>query len=557
MITTGFTGMLLVMVPCKSKSQSAELKAAIKFTDNEQYEKASSAFKALVAKDPANAENWFYFGENLFAAEKTDSAEVLYKKGWETNNKMPLNQIGLAKIQMSKGKTADAQTGIDAALNLFNEKGVKIKEEMKVRSYVEAAEALIEGPAKNTTKALDYAGKALAIDEKNIPAYIVKGDALFIADPLNATPSIEAYKQAIMLDMASPLAYSKLAYMYYRGGQNLFPKAIENYTEAIKRDANFAPAYIGRADAYYYSNKSDEAINDAKKYLELNKGNITAQKRYIGFLIAAKRYDEASTEVTKLEKMIGAQDPILNRLKGYVLYEKGDYKNALDAMTFFVTNYPQKDKINTTDYEYIGRIHGKMSNDSLMGYYFEKSISADPKNKMGLATEMIAFYKEKKNNKKQVQWYKKKIKYGSKDVNDWYYMGLAAYYADDCGACDTAFTEYVKSQPDFALAHYYLGWAKDCQDKSEPKAWTAKQAYETFLAKLKPEEMEKQNKKVSEAYFYLARYYYFSETKDYALSKCYATKVVTLNASESWVKSATDFMKYKEITAATASPDCK
>ena len=88
-ISVGLTAIALMAAPGKSKAQSAELKAAIKYTDNEQFEKATNAFKAMVAKDAANADAWYYFGENLLAAEKTDSAEVLYKKGWEANPKNP------------------------------------------------------------------------------------------------------------------------------------------------------------------------------------------------------------------------------------------------------------------------------------------------------------------------------------------------------------------------------------------------------------------------------------------------------------------------------------
>jgi Tfp pilus assembly protein PilF len=543
----------VLLISGKCKAQAPAYVQAIKLTDNEQFDKASSLFKSLIAKDAANADTYFYFGENLLAADKTDSAEILFKKGIEVNSKMPLNHIGLAKVYRSRLKNTDAQTSFDGAFNLFNEKGVKIKDEMKVRSYVEGAECMLMGLPKNTSKALELIKKALELDETNVAAYITKGDALFEADQLNATDPIAAYKTAYELDKTSPKALARQAYMWFRARQ--YQKAVDLYSEAIKTDVNFAPAYSGRGEALYYVNRLEDGIKDFEKYLAMNKGNNNARIRYAGFLHVAKKYDEALNEITAIEKTIGTEQVLLNRLKAYVLYEKADYANALKAMEFYMQKQTP-DKINATDYEYLGRIQWKLGNDGERDKNLEKAIDMDYKGKSTLITELIAAAKEKKDNVKQIYWYKKKIKNGSKDVNDWYYMGLCSYNADNYGLCDTAFTEYTKVMPDFALAYYYKGWAKDGLDKAEPKKWDAKESYEMFVSKLKPEEMEKNAKKLSEAYFYYARFHYFS-TKDFAISKCYATKVVTMNASETWVTAAKGFLNYKEIIAATAATDCK
>lgn len=545
----------LMMMSSTCEAQNSVLKDAIKMTDNEQFEKAAAVYKSVITKDPLNAEIYFYLGENVFAAEKTDSALMVFKKGIEVNSKYPLNHIGLAKVLRAKGKASEAQTSLDAAFALFNEKGVKIKDELKVRTYVEAAQALLEGIPASPDKALDYIGKALSMDEANVEAYIVKGDALFVKDELNATDPLNAYKKAAELDQTSAKTVARMGYMYYRAKQ--WQKSYDKYNEALKIDANFAPAYSGRGDASYYLNKLEEGLKDYQKYLELNKGNISARKRYAGFLFVAKKFDECLTEIMAIEKTIGTDDLMLNRLKGYVLYEKGDYTNALKAMEFYMKNQ-SADKISATDYEYMGRIQWKLGNDAERDKYLEKAIDLDPKNKITIATEIIGGYKEKKDNLNQIKWYRLKTKkWGSKDVNDYYYMGLCGYNIDSCKIVVESFSEYIKTMPDYALAYYYIAWGTDCMDKDEPKKWAAKEWYEKFVSKVKPEETEKMAKKISEAYFYFARYHYFAATPDYAMSKCYATKVATMNASETWVKAANDFMLYKEIKAATAAGECK
>lgn len=546
-VSVSLTVMTLAVVPGKSKAQSAELKAAIKLTNGEQFEKASATYKTMLAKDGMNAETWFYFGENLFAAEKLDSAETLYKKGWEVNPKNPLNQLGIAKVQRVRGKMSEAQTSMDAAFNLFNEKGVKIKDELKARVYTEAAEVLLEGTQKNTQKAIEYANKALELDEANVAAYMVKGDALFEADALNATEPLNAYKKAAELDKTSAKALERAAYMYYRG--RIYKSAIQYYTDALKIDANFAPAYSGRGDAYYYNNQPEDAIKDYQKYLELNKGNVTARKRYIGFLIVNKKYDEAQNEITSLEKTIGKEDPILNRLKGYALYEKGNYQGALDALLFFTSKY-QGDKINTTDYEYLGRAYGKTGNDSLMAQYFEKVLRMDYKNKQALATEMTALYKEKKNYKKQAYWYQLKTKLGSKDVNDYFYLGRTAYYAGLYEKSDSAWTEYIKTMGH--VADGYFGKAQ-AQQGMDPKneTWLAKDTYLTAISKVKlPDEQDKYKKTLESAYYYLGNYFSIAE-KNNGKAKCYYNKVVALATGSEVAAQVAKFLESKDIKAAT------
>ncbi|HLP14090.1 MAG TPA: tetratricopeptide repeat protein [Flavobacteriales bacterium] len=548
------TAVALVLMAGKCQAQSTALMQPIKMTDNEQFEKATSVFKTLVAKDPANAETWFYFGENLFAAEKRDSAEVLYKKGIEVNPKMPLNHIGLAKIYRVRDKNSEAQASLDAAWNLFNEKGVKIKDEMKVRAYVEGAEAWLEGTSKNPSKSLELVAKALALDENNVAAYIVKGDALFESNKLNATDPINAYKKAAELDPKSAKATARIGFMYYRAKQ--FDRSITNYNAAMGIEPNYAPAYRGRGDANVLNGKIEEGLKDYAKYLEMNKGSISARISYAGILFVAKKYAESLNEITEIEKVSGGTEPRVMRLKGYDLYELGKCAEALEIMNKFMEVCP-KDKITPTDYEYLSRIHGKCGSEEKRDENIEKAIMMDHANKLGLIDEIIAIYKEKKNYAKQVEWFKKRRAAGSKDVNDYFFMGQAAYNIDSCKIVEYAWTEYSKEMPDYAPAYYYVGWGQDCLDKLDVKTWVAKTAYETFVAKVKPEEVAKMNKKLAEAYFFLARYYYYSDKKDVGMSRCYLDKVITLNASEQWNAAAAELMKVKEIASATPAAECK
>ena len=546
--------LLLLAMGTSACAQTQVIKEGIKATDNEMFDKATSIFKGIISKEPTNAEAYYYLGENLLCAGKVDSALAVFKKGKEINDAMPLNTIGIGRVWNIKGNAKEAVSSIELVFNRFNEKGFKVKDEMKIRAYVEAAEAMLDGVNKNTAKALEYAGKAIAIDEYNAHSYIVKGDALYESDPLNATDPLSNYKKAAELDKTSAKALSKAAFMYYRG--RVYEKAIQMYTDALKNDPNFAPAYAGRGDANYYANKPNEAIDDYKKYLELNKGNVVARKKYAWFLFIQKKYDESLAEILEIEKAIGTDDPTTNRLKGYNSYEKSDFEVAKKCLELFMEK-GQQDKINSTDYEYLGRIYLKLANEEKMNENFNKAVTLDYKNKNSLIAEAIAYYDAKKNYKMIAFWYSRKVTLGSKDANDYYYWGTNAYSADMYGTCDTAFTAYVKIMPDFAPAWLYIARSKDALDRGDVKLWTAKDAYLTYISKVKPEEVEKYKSKLAEAYYYMARYYYASTSKDFAMTKCYLNKMISLNASEDWVKLANDLLAQPDIKSATAAAECK
>ena len=57
---------------CHVAAQS--LQDAIKFTESEQFEKASSAFVTLIQREPTNGDNYFFYGENSFKEEVIDSS---------------------------------------------------------------------------------------------------------------------------------------------------------------------------------------------------------------------------------------------------------------------------------------------------------------------------------------------------------------------------------------------------------------------------------------------------------------------------------------------------
>jgi membrane fusion protein (multidrug efflux system) len=150
----------LTLVCATALSAGAQsLADAIKLTDKEQFEKATAAFKKIVATEPQNGEAWFYFGENF----------------WENQR--------LGKALWSQGKKAEAQTMFDQAITDATDKANKFPKPLQATTYREIAEAVSQGAGMDLIKAQEFIAKSLELDPKNPETFVLKGDVLFEVDP--------------------------------------------------------------------------------------------------------------------------------------------------------------------------------------------------------------------------------------------------------------------------------------------------------------------------------------------------------------------------------------
>ena len=72
-------------------------------------EALQSEFKKLIAADPINGENYFYYGDCYFEMEELDSAKMMWKKGYEVDKVRALPIVGYGRILWLEGKTTEAK----------------------------------------------------------------------------------------------------------------------------------------------------------------------------------------------------------------------------------------------------------------------------------------------------------------------------------------------------------------------------------------------------------------------------------------------------------------
>ncbi len=557
---------LTIGLACAAITATAQLPTAIKLMENEQFEKATTAFKHIVEASPNSGEAWFYLGENYFANDRADSAEAAYRKGIEVNPNYPLNYAGLGKVLRERGKASEAQAQFGRATEVVELKANKASKEMIAATYREEAEGLLAGRSPDYTGALALVQKAIDLYPKDPAAYILKGDALFDQNPRDGSAPLENYKKAMQLDALSAKPVARKAFMYYRAKN--FPSSIEEYTNAITLDPNYAPAYRGRAEAYFKTRDFDKATADMNKYLQLNSGSTSARVRNAQFLFLVKKYDQSLKEIQALEDE-GVKNMTLKRLKAFDLEEKGEHRAADTAMQAYFAEQPEE-KVISVDYEYQGKIFQGLAKtaqtdstpkvapyDSLAAEMYLKAARMDPA-KDYLFLEAAKAFTEAKAYNKAVSAMQEKVKGGHAEVNDWYYLGAMANRAKAYQTADSAWAQYITKQPNIYQGYLYRARARAGMDTADVKSWLAKPYYEDVIRKMKPEEQQTQKADLEEAYNYMGLFYLYDKAAmDRPKAKCWFMKVSTLNAGTSITKQVNDvFLKMKELKDVTPAETC-
>lgn len=550
-------------------ASAQSLQEAIRLTDNEQFERATVAFRSLITASPNDGQAWFFMGENYWSNGRTDSAANCYATGARLNPVFPLNHAGLGKIQMAQGKRAEADALFLTATTAATSKANKHTKTVQAMTYREVAEGLGSGPNADIPAALAEIEKAVALDPNDAETYVLKGDLLVARGDFDNSPALNAYKKAGELAPNAARPIARKAVMYYRAMN--YEAALAEFDRAISVDGSFAPAYKGRAETHFKLKSPDKATADYNKYLDLNKGSVSARIRYVEFLYVTEKYTEALDEIAKL-RGTGVQDNQLKRIEGYSLAEKGDFANALERMKEYFAAQPQE-KVISNDYEIMGRIYSGLAKetsipppppvppvpgsqtipsgdpnlDSLAAEYYLKAARMD-RTRHALFIEAGKAFTKAKLHKQAAEAYREKILQGRPEVNDYYYLGGAANKAKMFNLADSAWTVYVERQP--SVHQGYLGRARaNAGIDSTKTTWQAKPFYEEVVRKIKPEDQQKYKVDLEEAYFYLG-FYYYSSAKDNGSAKCWFDKLATLNAGTSNTKTGTDMLlNLKDTTA--------
>ena len=348
-----------------------DIKVAQAKTENERYREALNDFKKLVAADPINGENYFYYGDCYFEMEELDSAKMMWQKGYEVDKLRALPLVGQGRVFWLEGKTTEAKAEFAKALVMT--KRDKLKKAEVIRGIVEI---YIEAPNKNLDEALVLIEEAIVKDPSNEDNYLLKGDALYARNSSDASEALKAYNQVLVLNPKSPRGIVRKALIYQRARNEA--EANKMYNEAKTIDPTYAPAYRLNAELFMMFGKNDLAIQNWEKYLELN-NNIESRYRYVNALYGASQW---CFMLPQLDYLVAnnMNNFFIQRFYAFAYANcESDSLNldkALAASDRFFTMVP-KEKINYQDYKLRGTIYQKKNQDSLAILALEEAASVN------------------------------------------------------------------------------------------------------------------------------------------------------------------------------------
>jgi tetratricopeptide (TPR) repeat protein len=550
---TAFCSLLLGL------SASAQtLQDAIRLTDNEQYEKARSAFKTLVAKEPTNGDNFFYFGDLLLKMDNPDSARIIFQKGLDINPTNPLTHIGMARYFMATGDKVKGNQELTYATSLIstqaNKKDMNMDEKRQAIMYIEIAEDFLVGSSPDFDAAITNANMAVKHDPKNPDAFLILGDAYYGKDPVNGTPALNAYNAAAKLDPKSNKADVRIGRLYINGKNPQV--AIGFFNHALKIDSTFAPAWREKGEAQYQLQKFDSAQKSLAKYLTLNDGPL-ARYRYCLFLYKSGNYDEA----IKQGQVSLAKDPstiVIYRIMARAYLESKTASDPAKSIETWNTFFEKQKQMGAPplfadDFVYRARAYSKNKQDSLAVLDFEKAMTMDTSRK-DLYFEVATSYYIMKHYDKAAEYYKKKIDAApdKANISDWVAYGRALQAQKDYKNADEAYKKAVASDPANPAGWLYRGKVNALID-TKFESDSTKIFYEKFYS-LAIGDKEKNKRDLVTAARYLGGYYFIK--KNFTCSKAWFNFVLELDPTQTKVKEQLDTDKDLKAAATVDLSTC-
>lgn len=497
----------------------------VKAIDAEQYAKAKSLSKSLIAAKPAEAANYYYLGKLYLDAGYIDSARTAFQQGVTAGDKEPLNYVGLGAVSLEQRNAADAQANFQKALALAPKKDNNTHIEIG-RAYLGASKPDYNGAAK----ALNA---AIAIDDKDAVAHMELGNAL--DGQKKHSEAYTSYTKAADLDKSLLRAKIGLGILVKRS--TAYKESADEFNKVIAADPNYAPAYRELAETYYlwanadpknYDARIKQALDYYKQYVTRTDQSLESRMRYADFLILAKDYKTLEAETRALA---GNEQSNLRiyRYLGYSAFENQHYPESVAALSSWITK-ADTSRIIASDYFYLGQAQLKTGANADAVTNLKKAVAMDPANAAVMSDIAKALYSARQYADAGKAYEVAVSNPASKTIAyDNFYLGLANYfdYAAKVKAkdslkldsvalkqplvtADTAFSRVIALSPTSPDAYLFRARVKRLTDNQENPVGFMVPDYEKYVsiatAKADWQTDAAVKKNVIESYSYLAAF---------------------------------------------------
>ena len=279
---------VLVATLLSSVSFGQTLAEGIRETINERHDVSEKIFSKLIESNPTNPELYFYQAENFLIGDDADEAKAAFEKAASLDANNTYAKLAQAKLNYIKGDTTSAGTIMRDVLKTTKRKNPEVLRQIaKIYSTLDT---------KNASVAIALLEEAIKLEPKNQENLLLLGDAQII-NPRNASIAMKSYNQASDINNDAR-AIVRRAQVYQKAKNPTL--ANEMYQTAIDLEPNYAPTYRAQAELYMEYNNYEKAIPLWEKYIKLNDSD-KARYRYASSLFAAEQYEQALSEIQKLQ----------------------------------------------------------------------------------------------------------------------------------------------------------------------------------------------------------------------------------------------------------------
>ena len=534
------TGLLLMGSTASFAQSLADAKKAI---DAEQYQKATSMLKTLVANQPKEGDNYFNLGKVYLLTDDIDSARAAFTNGTTADPKNALNFVGLGQADLLQNNATNAKTNFDKAI------GLKAKD---YSTYLAIGRAYIDQKNVDYAQALPNLQKADELDSKDKDPETFLALADYYALQRKNTEAYPQYLRALDINPNLYRANVQIGKMYKDAFA--FPEAEAEIKKVIAADPNYGPAYRELAETQMQwsfadpkngAAKKTEALENMRKYLDLTDKSFDSRLRYAQFLVYAGDFATLEKEVATLN----APDPknpktfVVTRMRGYSAVENKNFEQGIKYMNELFARTQDASRIIGSDYLYLGRAQQATGQDSLAFINIAKGVELDS-TKVEELSNIGAKYYQAQNFPKAAEVYNKVVTVNSKNPNlamAYYYLGAANYFTyafasrdgknpskDILVKADTAFASLAKLAPDYEVAYLFRARIGKNLDDAENSKKLAVPYYEKYveLITAKPEKAAASKTQLIEAYNYLGA---VAAVTDKEKAKEYFNKVLAID----------------------------
>jgi tetratricopeptide (TPR) repeat protein len=245
---------------------------------------------------------------------------------------------------------------------------------------------------------------------------------------------------------------------YYDSGLSFYNQgdyvtAIEEYTQAIRLDPNYADAYYNRGLAYYNKEDYDRAIADYSQAVRLNPDYALA---YYGRGLAYYNKEDYDREIADYTKAIRLDPNYTSAYynRGLAYNEKGDYDRAIADYTKAIRLDPN---YTSAYYNRGNAYYNKNDYDRAIADYTQ-AIRLDPNYTSAYYNRGNAYY-NKEDYDRAIADYSQTIRLDPNYANAYYGRGLAYENKKDYDRAIADYTQAIRLDPNHTSAYNNRGHA--------------------------------------------------------------------------------------------------